>query len=114
MSDWKDKAIAFWERHSEGCAAQDAEHKANRIARAKEELSAALQKLNIPLPANAEIRVIDDPDFGPLPFATIDDTEFTFGPGQSRQSGHGGGLGIVTNCPRCRVRLRGPYIYDEK
>lgn len=114
MEDWKQKAIDAYERACEETELQEAEHKAFRVEQAKEKLIAALQELNIPLPAEAEIRVEDhedDAELGAIPYVTIDGTEFTLGPNRSQE--HGGGLGIVTACPRCHVLWRGPYLYDQ-
>lgn len=113
MSDWKQDAIDSYERHREEAELQAAEHDAFRVERAREDLIKALQELKIPL-GDAEIRVVrneDDAELDAIPFVTIDEVEFTLGPNGTRH--HGGGLGIVTTCPRCQQKVRGPYIYDK-
>jgi hypothetical protein len=114
MNDWKQDAKDAYERLCEGIELQEAEHKKNRIEGAREKLIEALQALNIPLPADAEIRIEDhedDAELGTIPFVVIEGVEFTHGP---RGNDHGGGLGIVTTCPRCQSRVRGPYLHAKE
>jgi len=111
---WKYNAKKAWTEYRAASEAQEADRKANRIERAKEELEAALKVFSVPVNRD-DIRIEDlgtEEDQCELPFVTVDGVEFTLGP--SRQPHHGGGLGIVSECPKCHQRVRSVYIYDEK
>lgn len=114
MNDWKQEAIDSYERLCEEQELRAAEQKKYRIENARERLIEALKNLNVPLPTDAEIRVDDhedDAEIGAIPFVVIEGVEFTYGP---RGNDHGGGLGIVTTCPRCQRRVRGPYLHAKE